>query len=402
MSLPDENFSEDPSSTDLAVLEVPEEYNRFSKSNILIGAKYKSSLLENKIMAISLAHIQSMDMTEDPKTGAICTKIKAADLRRLLNGNSGSFYKQLNQTAQSMTGKTIGFSSPEKRMFDYIAVIIRAHYEDGVLTLEYNPHIKKYIKDLKTNFTILGLDELLKFKNVYSFRLYELLRSRAYHPKNSGRTGNTFKISFKLSELKLNLGVVNAELDKVKKILNNSPAPDYDKAVELSPERTLETWRDFKRCCLDKATHEINAITNMNVEYEAIKGGVGSKVYAINFIVTLKDLVEKNVEVVDKDSVLDDIRDMIREKEDLRIAQLRAIAEAADYDINKVQKAYEITLQTPAVDDFVAFMIAAIKNSYEKPNKRKKASPKQTSDAFRNFEERTYDYSKIEEQFAKN
>ena len=91
----------------------------------------------------------------------------------------------------------------------------------------------------------------------------------------------------------------------------------------------------------------------------------------------------------------------IRDKEDLRIAQLRAIAEAADYDINKVQKAYEITLQTPTIDDFVAFMIAAIKNSYEKPDKRKK-TPKRTEDAFRNFEERTYDYSKIEEQFAKN
>ncbi len=385
-------------STELSVIDVPEEYSRFSKSNVLIGAKFKSSLLENKIMAISLARIDNMK--EDPKTGALYSEIRASELRARLGGNSGSFYKQLEQAAQSLASRIIGFSSPEKQMFDYIAVVIRAHYENGILTLEYNRHIKKYIRSLKNNFTILELDEMLKFKNVYSFRLYELLRSRAYHPKNSRNSGNVFRISFNLSELKLNLGVVNAQLDSVKKILNNSSSPDYDRAVEASPERTLENWRDFKRCCLDKATNEINSITNMSVSYEAMKGGVGSKVYAVDFIVTLKDMVEKNVEPPDRDSVLDEIGDLIIKK--LRFSELKAIAEAADYDVEKVKKAYDIVSKSKNVEDFTSYMIAAIKNGYEKSSRPRKNSAGSFGDAFRNFEERTYDYDVIEERFAKN
>lgn len=56
--------------------------------------------------------------------------------------------------------------------------------------------------------------------------------------KKDIKTDNdVFEIPFLLSELKLQIGVVNSNLDKVRNILNKSKNPDYDYAVEASPEK---------------------------------------------------------------------------------------------------------------------------------------------------------------------
>ena len=133
----------------------PYKDDRYSKSNYLISAKYSSSLLENKITAISLAKIQKKEYTED-KNGRIVCSMTANELRKLMNANAGSFYSQLEPVAINMTSRTIGFSDPGKNggVFDYISVVDRARYEDGVFTIFYNSDVKDYLSDFKANFTI--------------------------------------------------------------------------------------------------------------------------------------------------------------------------------------------------------------------------------------------------------
>ena len=65
----------------------------YVKSNFLIGAKYKSSLLENKVMAISLNKIKD---AEEDKEGTLIVRLKASELKKLLDSKSGSFYSQLD------------------------------------------------------------------------------------------------------------------------------------------------------------------------------------------------------------------------------------------------------------------------------------------------------------------
>ena len=85
----------------------PYKDNKYSKSNYLISAKYASSLLENKITAISLAKIQKKEYVED-KNGRIVCNMTANELRKLLNANAGSFYSQLEPVAINMTSRTLG------------------------------------------------------------------------------------------------------------------------------------------------------------------------------------------------------------------------------------------------------------------------------------------------------
>ena len=186
---------------------------QYQKSNFIISGKYKSSLLENKLMAISLSKLQYAEETSD----SLVSRIKASELRELLKGNSGSFYQKLDEAARKMTGKTIGISNPEEKRFCYLAVVIMSKYENGEFIIEYNKHLKKYLCNIKQNFTILNLSLMLSIDNGYGFRLYELLKSKAYYPKGyENRTkSETFLVKYSVAELKLLLGIVNAELDTV-------------------------------------------------------------------------------------------------------------------------------------------------------------------------------------------
>ena len=100
----------------------------YSKSNYLISSMSSSNLLENQLMAISLQKIFNGQWFVNLETNAICVNLKANELRKLLKGNSGSFYARLKSTAESVTGKNVGWESPQKDSFDYIAVTIRITY----------------------------------------------------------------------------------------------------------------------------------------------------------------------------------------------------------------------------------------------------------------------------------
>lgn len=386
---------------------VPYKDDKYSKSNYLISAKYASSLLENKITAISLAKIQKKEYTED-KNGRIVCSMTANELRKLLNANAGSFYSQLEPVAMNMTSRTIGFSDPSRNggMFDYISVVDRARYENGIFSIFYNSDVKEYLSDFKANFTVLELPTMLKFKNVYSFRLYELLSSKSYYRKGIPKELKTqvFRIEFNLSELKLNMGVVNAELDAVRKELNNKQAPNYDKAIEKSPEKKFNTWYEFKRGVLDTAIKEINAKTDMKVSFSPLKGGRGAKVYGVEFIV---DLTGKNVAAIEnvleaakemtEDDKLDFVVDAKLLLKNFTTRDVRTICEKSGYDFPKIESAYKILSKQKNISNPTGWMISCLENGYKNDwEAEEKQNAKQVG--FHNFHEREYDYEQLEQE----
>ncbi|MCR5602954.1 MAG: replication initiation protein [Lachnospiraceae bacterium] len=373
----------------------------YVKSNLLIGAKYKSSLLENKVMAISLNKIKD---AEEDKEGTLIVRLKASELKKLLDSKSGSFYSQLDKIGSSMTGRVIGMSDPINESFHYMSVINNAHYENGVLTLEYNKNLNGYLKNIKQNFTKLNLETMLDFKSVYSFRLYELLKSRAYYPRGEKRKDNAFVVTYDLPELKLDLGVINAELASVQKILNNSKRPNYEAALEASPEKVFTTWFEFRRNCIDVAVKEINEKkdrTEMEVDYKPRKSGQGGKVYGVDFYIKLykkaeesADSVERELSEDEKLNFYDEIRDVI--DCGIKSKDAKAIAEAADFDMDMIISKYELAKQQD-VDNIVGFMIAAIKNDYTKVPVSESKSKK---NSFNSFKQRKYDFEELEKEAA--
>lgn len=385
----------------------------FSKSNTLIDSKYKASLMEQKLLNIVLSKLQKRQYNDEGETGGLVCSIKAAELRELLRVSGGSFYTQLNKAAAAMTSRTIGFVNDDIKTFKYISLISMAQYEKGTFTVKFNYELKKYLTQ-EAPFTVLDLPVILAYNSVYALRLHEILLSECYNMKKPGvakytkkeATKGHYKIEIGLSELKLSLGVVNAETSAVQKVLAGSPTPDYDKAVEKATEKSFSDWYEFRRKVIEVAVKEINRVDNGTfVSYEPKKAGHGGKVYAITFFVELgnkENEEEKKTEATKKSKsqlsqeeqfeLFFKVKTLI--KEELSYDDISVICKAAEYDIQKIEKAYMVaSSSTNAIDNLVGFMIKAIKENYDLPVKKENGKKQ---NKFNNFHQRDYDFDEYE------
>lgn len=377
---------------------IPFEEIEYKKSNFLISAKYKSSLLENKILAVSLTKVIK------DENGHLISTVTASELKKYMKKTNGSFYDQLYSCADNLANRQIVMEDRENNKFMILNIVQTALYDNGKFTIKYNSDLEKYLYGLQQNFTKLSLPVMMSFKSVYSFRLYELLKSKAYYPRDKKKAENLFRITFSLSELKLDLGAVNSSYDRVQRVLKSS-SPDYDKAVAAAKEKTFERWGDFKDRVIDVAVKEINSLPEacMNVSYELGKSGRGGKVYEVSFIVQLTNgLIQPDeIDIIPKQTVTADIRivemiDELLENEDMRIRDIKAIAVAAENDFDRVKNAYDIyRKQKVKAANFTGWMIAAIQNGY-------KASRKYSGNNFNDFEQNEYDFDQLEMQLISN
>lgn len=367
------------------------DYSNFNKSNYLITSKYKASIIENKLMAISLQKLQKIN----PKSESLVCEIKASELADLINpGNKGSFYQYLDKAAVNLTGKTIGFRDPENNYFDYVSIITRCTYENGVLKIRYNDDCKEYLTEINKPFTRLSLPVLLSFsKSPYSQRLYEILKSKAYYPKDyMGEKNNIFSTTISIYELRFDLGVANANLPEVRAILQKKSEPDYKKAYDILPntEKTYDRWRDFKIHVIDKAVEEVNEKSELSVSYEEIKGP-HAKTESIKFIIKLD--YAKNQTTKECSETQDDIIEQILELTGFKYKEVKEICEKSNYEIDRIKIAYDILKsQNKKIDSPVGFMISALENNWKL---NKKSTDQETS--FQNFKQRDYKDEELED-----
>lgn len=377
---------------------IPFEEIEYKKSNFLISAKYKSSLLENKILAVSLTKVRK------DENGQLISTVTASELKKYMKKTNGSFYDQLYSCADNLANRQIVMEDRENNKFVILNIVQTAFYDNGKFTIKYNSDLEKYLYGLQQNFTKLSLPVMMSFKSVYSFRLYELLKSKAYYPKDKKKSENLFRITFSLSELKLDLGAVNSSYDRVQRVLKSS-SPDYDKAVEAAKEKTFARWGDFKDRVIDVAVKEINSMPEacMHVSYELGKSGRGGKVYEVSFIVKLtngmSEITEPDVVLgpsITADMNIVEMIDNLLEDEDMRVKDIKSIAIAAENDFERVKNAYDIyRKQKVHAANFTGWMIAAIKNGYT-------ASKRYSGSSFHDFEQNEYDFDQLEMELLSN
>lgn len=379
--------------------------NSYKKSNLLISSKYKSTITENKIQAIALASIQN---AKENKAGNLECTFSAAELRKLFGDGSGSLYKRLDSTAKKMTGSVIGYTNEETQSFEYISVISKAKYEDSKFTIIFNGELKDQILDIQEKYTILNLTTMMKFEHVYSFRLYEYIKSEYYKKKyivQERIQGMGYEMTIPCSEMRLMMGTVDANDDKVKAVLSKGKKPDYDKAVEVAEKEKkskFKEWKEFKRSVIDVAVKEINELTELHIECKTDRAGLGGKAVGISFIITDKDnaVTNKEPEVIDEQEV--DILDLIDEvrsfiTDNLPSSDIKAILESADLNVDRVRAAYELSKSQKHISNLTGWLIKAIKDNYQ-PGISKNGK----ANKFNNFEQNSYDYDVLENLLLDN
>lgn len=384
----------------------PEEFSlslgSYAKSNRLINARGKSTSLQLKVLAISLQRIEKLD------DGTLQAVIPGQQLRAMLGNYNGSFYDQIKNLCVSQTHATItgwtsfveDVDSKGKLKFKAIVLIPVASFENGQLTLTFNSAAEDLVYGLRKSYTTLPLSQVLSMSSPYSIQLYEKFKSACDLEK--ARTGNEgpYFIEYTLRDLKDILG-----LGQVK-----------DSAGRVVQKEMLVRYDSFRSRVLDVAREEITSLTNMSVEYEPIRTGVGGKVTAIRFILRWQKVGEG---AVVKESVVEGETkketgtsfNIMEAAElfgsDFSIQDVLSVCEAAGGDMDRVRKVCDMVNRAPGVTNKTGWMIAALKNNYQESPSVAKASAKRkkksvAKNSFSEFEQNEYNFEELEKQLLRN
>jgi len=375
----------------------------YKKSNELINAMGKGTALSQKLFAIGMQHIHV------DETNNVVATIYGTDLRKMFKSSSGSLYEHIEALCdRQIKGATIFdwnllMKDKENGKIEAHQVVTDASFKNGTLTLRYNNSLTDKIVNLQKDYTVLSLAETLSLKSVYSLRLYEMLKSAYDYQSAVTKKQGDMVFEYLLPELKLELGIINSGGSKEIKAELEKESPDYDRIDELAEKTGQNKYKEFKifnRNVLLKAKEELNNKTSLVVDYEPIKSG--RKAVGIRFFVTKKDLeAPKTVQIVqaNRDEILDELIDLMHD--DFKLREIREIAEAADYDISKIKKAYEYMQNYGKdIDVPIAFIKDCIKKGYYNTESKPKAAK---NNSFNNFSQRTdYDFEELERKLLEN
>ncbi len=359
-----------------------EKNNILLKSNVLISAKYKATLMELKVTYFSMLSLQQ-DRYEEDDYG-LRVELPASKIKQMLGIKGNSIYETLDPVARNMGGHTIGYSDPQRKVFDYMSFIVRAKYEDATMKVWFGKAAIEYLQEDRSGFTRIERKIINSFRSAYAFRLYEIIRKNCYYPKNyTGERSGIFSFTIGLSELKLEMGVVNASYDAVRKELQSGGAfPDYDKAVSKAPEKikSYNTWSNFRQRCLDPAIKEICEVSDIFIEYRTKRSGRGGKITQIEFISYLEGAHEKEHTSVPMTVENDEIRPAMTEAEKfmifmeitnlfpgckLQFEEIDTIWTESAFNMEVIKKAADaVANYHEPINNIVGFIITAMKNEY--------------------------------------
>lgn len=344
------------------------------KSNDFISAKYKSSLLENQVMAIALTRIE---VNSNDKDSPLEARLYPGEIKKLVS-DPAHIYRDLKKLAKTITGHTM-FLEDGKGNFKAFAVVPNADYIDGVFVIKFNNELRDHVLGLEKNYTTLELSVMTDFKKNASFRLYEVLKKEAYKIPNG--KDNYTQIEYNISELRFIIGLANSDDQSVKNAMASMKSIDWDELYEKldKKDKKYEEWRDFQRRILIPAKEELEEKSDIRFEYEPVKEGRKTK----RILFTIYRNIPKNPEIIDERQALFEATtkpnrqlempyDLYVElydeyvghnqlsKEDIDLLFKKAGGEA-----EKVRNAIELADKQPSIDNYMGWLIKCIENDYQ-------------------------------------
>lgn len=386
----------------------------FSKSNNLITSKSRMTLIGRKVLDAAIMNVR--ETVDEYDNMIIKSDIDGQELKSFIGSDYNSLYdtvkslvapkpqKGAEALSPSLLDWKIIIADDERKQIIGINVITEAQFSNGRLSIVFNNKLKKNLIGLKKNFTMLDRSIVSKFTSNYSYQLYQIFKQtidkELYRLNSKGieSRNNPIELNFDIVDLKVQLGVIEASENNILyKAITNNAVNTYEEIWKIDDEdlvkRLIET-RNFRRYAIEKAKTEINELSDIMMDYEAVKRGRGGKTVGFKFFIQYKandenDMYDSDGEV-DIFELIDEVREIIKEPV-LSSRDIKSILDAADYSVAKVRRAYDILCKQENVDNVTGFLIKAIKEGYKEPKGRK-------NNTFNNFSNnREYSSKDIEE-----
>jgi len=218
-----------------------------TQSNHLIQARYNLPLAEQRLVLTMISKIQPDDEDFKPY------RISVSELAEFLGVDKGSAYRECKKTTENLLKRVLSIEESDGLL--QTNWVSSAKYIDGtgMVNLTFDPSLKPYLLQIKSNFTSCKLEMLLSFKSQYTVRVYTLLKQ---YERLKEREVN-------VEELRLILGIgVNQ----------------------------YERYNDFKKDILKSTQKELTEKADLYFEFDEVK--YGRRVGAIRFRIFTKNLTK--------------------------------------------------------------------------------------------------------------
>jgi len=208
-----------------------------TKSNALIEAGYRLSLTEVQIVLYGISLINPTQ-----KEVPLEYRIDIGRFADLFNRKHGEIYNDIKDAIRKRFWERDFSYTNEQGKIVTCRWLTRITYQDktGFIEIKFSEDVQPYLRQLQKNFTTYYIDQIAKFKSVYSVRFYEFAIMRLKKNKI-----NKIKFKLNIQELKTRLELT----DKYKR------------------------FSHFKERVLEKAKNEINKHSDIKLSYEVIKQG---------------------------------------------------------------------------------------------------------------------------------
>ena len=205
-----------------------------TQDNAITSARYEMSALEKNIIYMMMSQLKKEDASDT---------IYYISVRELIDPTATrNTYDDQTRPTENLIGRVLQIRRPNGNLLQ-VSMISSAEYlaGQGIVEIGLDPKIRPFFFDLKKNFTAFQLHMALSLDSKYAKRIYEML-----------------------SQYK-DLGSLKLELLELKRRLLL-----YD---DKTGEEQYRNWSDFEKRILVTAQKEINAKTDLNITYKAIKQG---------------------------------------------------------------------------------------------------------------------------------
>lgn len=329
------------------------------KSNRLISALTNCDLLENKILVLAI-----QNLTEEPD-GSLVASMPVKEVLGTMGLDNKAYYRRVDIAAKRIQGQLICIADEEHERFVNYNLTNNSRYDKGVLTIEFNAKLRNVLVGLLNNYTKLSVSIMMSFTSIYSFRLYEYIRSKCYNFAKAIEKTEKWEIRINIWHLRVLIGLIDVNDQNVDRYLEKRN-PNYEAAFFATRKPKYPEYTKFKSCVLEPAVKEINEKSDLTITFSEKKvknGKVNDICFRAEFKKTEKrETIEKKLTISQMKTIVQ-IRELV--KEQIPDEDIRAIASAAEYDFSLIQDVYEMAESASQIRNLTGWLIDGVKRGYE-------------------------------------
>lgn len=317
---------------------------RVIKGNPLIEAKFELTPIQTKLFLFLLAKLDTTKNSFEPMI------VVVKDFQKFIGSKGDSLYHHLKKEVEKMIGKRVYYKDDGVELNSSLISGYMYLEKEGAFLVEFPSLLKPYLLQLKENFTVIDIRNILGLDSSYAMRFYEICKE---------------KERFKTFEY---------TVEHLKEM--------------FSIENKYKNYFDFKVKVIVQARNELKENSELYFDFDEIKQG--KKVVSLRFKV-IKN--KKNLQQIDDTSLfgptnateilINEIFELVKNHNvSLRTVELWfekfpfiQIKKGVDYTLNEYKKG-----RVKDVASYLQKMVATInlEPATEKPEQIKKRQQQKT------------------------